>query len=220
MEENKTITKRIQEETTDFLSAPRLIKVLVVFFLLLIFFNLYNEIFRIPTLKTTISQLEKINAEKMAEIQRLETQLIPFKTYALEKFPSEDINTALKLLNEEIKKLKTMYEKTKKTVFSAEQINKKKMNDGSFVYLTQLIPIGNNIIPILTIKCQTQNQAEIKVFEVRSPTLPPMSFDTYSDDKTMMKKEFRSLYPAKISIKIITNKDAGHLKLTVDPFKK
>jgi hypothetical protein len=217
MVKNKTITRSIQEEIKDFKFAPLKIKVLVIIFILCALFILYNEVLRIPALKENIAQLEKEKGEKTAEIQRLETLLTPFRIYALEKFPSEDIHTALKRLSEEIK---TLEEKTRKTVFSPGPVTKEKMDDGSFVYRTRLTPIGNNVIPIFAIRCQTQNQAEIKVFEVKGPTVPGMSYNHFSKDKTIMSKEFRSLYPGEISVRIVTDKDAGQIKITIDPLQK
>ena len=214
---NKTITRSIQEEIKDFKSAPLKIKILVVIFIFCVLFIAFNEKLRIPTLKEKIAQLEKEKGEKTAEIQRLETLLTPFRIYALERFPSEDIHTALKRLSEEIK---TLEEKTRKTVFRPGPLTIEKMDNGSFVYRTRLTPIGHNVIPIFTIQCQTQNQAEIKVFEVEGPTLPGVAEIYFSKDKTMMNQEFRSLYPGEISVRIVTDKDAGQIKITIDPLQK
>lgn len=173
--------------------------------------------FKIPDLKNKINQLEKENSNKTAEIQRLETLLTPFRTHALEKFPSEDINTALKHLGDEIQKIDI---KTQKTVFKPTPVIKKEQGDGSYLYHFELTPIGHNIIPILSIQCKTQNQAAIKEFKVYGSTVPLMSYDRYSNDKTLSMREFRTLYPGKISVEIVTDKDAGQIQLTIDPLQK
>jgi hypothetical protein len=58
--------------------------------------------FQVPTLKNKITQLEKEGKDKDAEIQRLETQLVPFKTLALEIFAGDE-NERLQKLAQEIK---------------------------------------------------------------------------------------------------------------------
>jgi len=59
-------------------------------------------IFKVPKLHEQISRLEKENVEKTAEIQRIETQLVPFKTYALEHYPGTE-KEALSQLENKIK---------------------------------------------------------------------------------------------------------------------
>ena len=49
-------------------------------------------LFKVPKLQDKISKLEKENVDKTAEIQHLETQLVPFKTYALEHYPGNEKN--------------------------------------------------------------------------------------------------------------------------------
>lgn len=53
--------------------------------------------FEIPNLKNKIYQLENENSSKTAEIQRLETQLTPFKTIALEKYTGSERERLQKL---------------------------------------------------------------------------------------------------------------------------
>lgn len=52
---------------------------------------------KIPKLKDEIKALSKENAEKTAVIQRLETQLTPFKTIALEKYTGSEQEALQKL---------------------------------------------------------------------------------------------------------------------------
>jgi len=59
-------------------------------------------LFKVPKLQDKISKLEKENVDKAAEIQRLETQLVPFKTYALEHYPGNE-KEALSQLENKIK---------------------------------------------------------------------------------------------------------------------
>jgi len=60
--------------------------------------------FQTPKLQEKIKQLESESKNKSIEIQKLETQLIPFKTIALEKF-SGDENERLTKLAEQIKSI-------------------------------------------------------------------------------------------------------------------
>jgi hypothetical protein len=56
--------------------------------------------FQVPTLKDKIIRLEKENKDKDAEIQRIETQLVPFKTLALERFTGDESERLQKLAQE------------------------------------------------------------------------------------------------------------------------
>lgn len=101
----KTFTKNIQEELHDFLQAPLKIKTFIVIIAIVALFIPYNEIFRIPELKDKINNLENERSQKISEIQRLETQLTPFKTIALEKFTGDE-NQRLQKLAQEIRTLR------------------------------------------------------------------------------------------------------------------
>lgn len=143
MVKNKTITRSIQEEIKDFKYAPLKIKILVVIFILCALLILYNEVLRIPALKENIAQLEKEKGEKTAEIQRLETQLTPFKTIALEKYTGPE-QEALRKLADELEKLKNYVDPLKKPISYAvadievivksdEQINATYMDRGGLL---------------------------------------------------------------------------------------
>ena len=69
--------------------------------------------FQIPKLNDEIKDLKKENSDKIAEIQRLETQLTPFRTIALEKFAGPE-GEALKQLAERIKTIDESLENAKK----------------------------------------------------------------------------------------------------------
>lgn len=71
--------------------------------------------FKIPALERKIENLEKENSDKTAEIQRLETQLTPFKTIALEKFTGSE-QEVLRKLADELKKLKNYVNPFKKPI--------------------------------------------------------------------------------------------------------
>jgi hypothetical protein len=73
------------------------------------------SIFQIPALKNKIDQLEKENSAKTDEIQRLETQLTPFRTIALEKFTGSE-KEALRQLAGELEKLKDYVNPYKKNI--------------------------------------------------------------------------------------------------------
>lgn len=147
----------------------------------------------------------------------LQNRLEPFMNIAQAKFPDENTQTALKRLSEEINSLG---EQTKKTVFEIESSNKEIMPDGTYEINLKLNPIGKNVIPIFSITCKTENGAIINKFEVIGPTIPGMSFDRTSKDRTMIRKEYRTLYPGEIIVKIVTDKDPGRIAISIDPLKE
>ena len=61
---------------------------------------LYIIIFQVPALEDRIFFLEEKNTTLIVEKQRLETQLIPFKTIALEKFTGPESERLLQLANQ------------------------------------------------------------------------------------------------------------------------
>ena len=71
--------------------------------------------FKIPKLQDQISKIVKENTDKTAEIQRLETQLTPFKTIALEKYTGSEQEALRKLANE-LEKLKNDIDPLKKPI--------------------------------------------------------------------------------------------------------
>jgi hypothetical protein len=83
MSQEKTFVRRITDELNDFWDAPFKIKVIVILIFCVVIFISYNEIFRIPSYKSKIVDLEKGNLT-------LETQLGPFKTIALDKFTGDE----------------------------------------------------------------------------------------------------------------------------------
>jgi len=72
-------------------------------------------IFKIPALEIKIDQLENDNSAKTAEIQRLETQLTPFRTIAIEKFTGSE-QEALRQLANELEILKNFVDPYKKDI--------------------------------------------------------------------------------------------------------
>ncbi|MBM9514591.1 hypothetical protein [Desulfogranum marinum] len=57
-------------------------------------------LFKVPHLKYLIQELENSNLEKDSEIQKLETQLVPFKTIALERYTGPENERLNKLANQ------------------------------------------------------------------------------------------------------------------------
>ncbi len=72
----------------------------------------------IGTKNTKISELQQKLSSKTAEILRLETQLIPFKTIALEKYTGSEQEALRKLANE-LEKVKNYINPFKKPIASA-----------------------------------------------------------------------------------------------------
>jgi hypothetical protein len=100
-------------------------------------------LFKVPSLEDKIDKLEKENSDKTAEIQRLETQLTPFKTIALEKYTGPE-QEALNKLAHEIEKLKNYVDPLKKPISYAvadvevivksdEQVNTTYMDRGGLL---------------------------------------------------------------------------------------
>lgn len=158
-------------------------------------------------LNRKIESLLKGNDELKVELQ-------PFKDIAKEKFPNEDVRAALNRLGEE---LHSINKKTEKTIFKIQNFTKNNMPSGEREIKILLEPIGENVIPIFTITIKTQNNAVIKKFETKGPTIPAMSYDRTSKDQTTMSKEFRTMRPGEVSITIITDKDPGQLAIGIDP---
>jgi hypothetical protein len=127
MNENKTFTKRVTEELDDFRSAKFRIKLIVVLLLAGLVWTSYSELFRIPSIKEKVANLESENGKKASEIQRLETLLVPFKTIALEKYTGSE-QEVLQKLAEELQKLKDKANSLDKAlsprILSEEQKNK------------------------------------------------------------------------------------------------
>jgi hypothetical protein len=144
----------------------------------------------------------------------LKSELQPFKDIAKEKFPNENIQAALNRLSEDLYDINA---KTEKTVFEIESSNTKTAPSGEFETNIQLKPRGENIIPIFSIAIKTQNNAIIKKFEVTGPTIPMMSYDRTSEDRTAISKEFRTMRPGEIRVTIITDKDPGRMSVGIEP---
>jgi len=160
------------------------------------------------TLNAKIESLIESNKE-------LGMSLEPFKDLATAKFPQQDIDKALESLRNE---LSMLHENIKKTVFRAGASTQRSMPDGTFQLEFELTPIGDQVIPIFTIESQTQNGAVIKELEVLGPTLPGMSYDRMSKDGTAVRKEYRSMYPGKVHVRVVTDRDPGNIRLGVDPW--
>ncbi len=101
------------------------------------------HLFKIPKLEKKIEQLENDNSDKTAEIQRLETQLIPFKTIALEKYTGSE-QEALRKFAQELEDLKNYVNPLKKPIAFAtaevevkiksdEQVNTRYMGRGGYL---------------------------------------------------------------------------------------
>lgn len=108
MNEKITITKRIENEIKDFLSAKLSTKCMVTLFILISIWLGYNEFFRVPSLKRQIDNSNTEISKKDSEIQRLETQLTPFRTIALEKYTGSEQEA----LNKLTKQLESLEDKT------------------------------------------------------------------------------------------------------------
>jgi hypothetical protein len=146
----------------------------------------------------------------------LKERIKPFEEIAEAKYPTENINIALEKLKNDMSKIEKEYQKT---FFEISSKTVQPQQDGSVKYNFTLNPIGNNVIPILTILCKTKNGTPIKVFNVSGKTLPIMSSDSRSKDNSAYKRAFREMYPEKVSVEIITEKPDG-LDIEIAPLKE
>lgn len=167
--------------------------------------------------------LEK--ADKLQQsVDKLNLQMEPFLKLAIASYPSLPIPEALEKLKNDLVELQhrtsTLEQETQKTEFYVSNTSRKQLADGTYETQLTLIPDGQNVVPILMIICQTENGAQIKNFKAKGPTVPPMSFDGTSQDKTAWRKEFHGMYPGNVDITIITDKDPGHIKFQIDPLRK
>jgi len=146
----------------------------------------------------------------------LKETIKPFEELARQRFPGEDVNTALDNLTKDIARLEKEHQKT---YFTVKVLIDEPQSDGSRKYKFKLTPVGHNIIPIFAIQCDTQNKTKITKFEVASRTLPAMSYDRTAKDKSAFRKEYREMYPSEVIVEITTEKDPGKLNINIDPFK-
>lgn len=78
-----------------------------------------TNIFLVPRLQDRITQLEDDNSKKDKEIQQLETQLVPFKTFALEKYAGSE-HERLQKLAQDLEALQKKMDPMVKPIASAE----------------------------------------------------------------------------------------------------
>ena len=157
------------------------------------------------------------------KMDKISTQLAPFESLAKELYPSLPSSDALQKLKDNLSQLQSrtsiLEQETQKTVFQISNQSQKKLDDGTFETKFTLIPKGKNVIPILRIIIQPENNASIIKFDVEGKTIPGMSFDRIAENKTAWSKEFRSIYPGIVYVKVITDKSPGHGRISIDPLE-
>ncbi len=140
--------------------------------------------------------------------------------YFGKKLDESKDNLFLEKENKLKSQIETLSEKTKKTAFKIASNNIDAMPDGTYEITLKLIPVGKNVVPMLTISFETGNEAIIKKFDVSGPTVPIMSYDRTSKDLTAKSKEYRTIKPGEIRVKIITDKAPGKIHIGIDPLQK
>lgn len=155
--------------------------------------------------------------------KRLEEMLEPFEVIAEQRYPNVTSDAALKQLQSDLSALNTrtvvLEEKTVTTVFRIAESFKRELQDGTHEIKLVLQPIGKNAIPIFTITCQTENEATITRFDVQGPTVPPFSDDSFNDNHTVWQKRFRSIRAGQVTVTILTDKDPGKARITIEPLE-
>ena len=146
----------------------------------------------------------------------LKEALKPFQELAHQRFPGEKVDTALYNLAKEFRRLEQEH---KKTYFTGTNPIGVPQQDGSHIYKFKLTPVGHNIVPILTIQCETQNKTKITEFKVTGQTIPLISSTWSAEDMSAIRKEYRDMRPGEVMVEITTESHPGRLNISVDPFK-
>lgn len=116
MPDQEPLAERAEREVdalkTLWKKRPFLFSIIILVLIILMVFFIYDRFLGIPKLKEIIQEKDK-------EIQRLETQLTPFRTIALERYPGNEAE-ALERLSKEVSDLDAKLEASIKKINSFE----------------------------------------------------------------------------------------------------
>jgi hypothetical protein len=144
----------------------------------------------------------------------LKQALAPFKQYALDRFPNADVSTALKKLEADLQRIDAI---TKPTVFKVISTKEEVAPEGRHVYVIELSPVGNVVVPILTIIAQTGDGTRVEAINVTGPTVPIMATTGSSEKGDGQKIEYRTVSPGPIQIRITTAKIPASIRFDIAP---
>jgi len=99
-----------------------------------------------------------------------------------------------------------LQEKTKKTVFTKGTESWKKLPDGRYEVEFDMIPVGENIVPIFKLQCHSLSNAKIFQIFIEGEVVPIMTEDGESEDKTTRLKVVRNFEPGVLTVKILMDK--------------
>jgi hypothetical protein len=131
-----------------------------------------------------------------------------------------DLRDKVASLNTNLEPLQKIAENTQETYFTVSEKKERRIEDGSYEVSFVLEPVGEKIIPLFKIQCKTQDNVQIENIEVEDSTIPPISYDRKSDDRTYFSKEYRSLEPGKVEVTILTSDIPIGMTIAIDPFRK
>lgn len=168
----------------------------------------------------TIDKEEKLNTKIESLISgnnELKESLEPFKDLAKKRFPTEDIDTALKKLSGDLDRIE---KQTAKTNFNIINENSQILEDGSYEVNFDLEPDGSNVIPLFTVTANTFDKVEIITINIEGPTIPVMSQLGTNETKTFMRNEFRSVRPGPVKITVHVASKPEKLEIGIEPLNK
>lgn len=169
-------------------------------------------------------QLQKKIDNLLESNKRLEEGNASILAIAKERYPNLSSTEALEKLKEDLSKLQSrttvLEQETQKTVFRLSSKSFKVLAGETFETKFTLTPIGENIIPILKIICQTKNNVTFKGFDIKGQTLPGISLNWNDEKKGIVGQEFHNVHPGIVNITIKTDKDPRPWTMFVEPLEK
>jgi len=173
-----------------------------------------------------INDLLKSNAKQ-------EEMLKPFLEKAKTRYPNESEVESLKKLQSDLKKVEQkaekaekkaviiekyialLEEKTRDTVFISSELNQiGRTSDGKYQTTNRLIPVGDRVIPIFSVRCESENKSKIIKMKVIGKGLPSQSDFAKSKHGRFVFQKWRQVEPTNIEIIVITdNQPKIHCKI-------
>lgn len=170
MNEHEPIATRAEREI-DALALlksrkPILFWSVIIIGVLLFGLNLFNQFFGMPKLREENERLRQRNQERLSEINRLETQLAPFKIFALENYPGDE-SKALERLSQEIAGLQQKIESVESIInaFAVQLIVKSsaKWVEGNPPVTPGIMVLGSNPDLVIEVIIDTGESRELEL---------------------------------------------------------
>lgn len=159
-------------------------------------------------LKNTKNQLDTTNNKLDDTNNKLDEVLQIVKRNNPELEGLESVDSIIAALKNIESRTTTLEKETQKTVFIGGDRSMKQLPDGTFEIKFNLIPIGENIIPLIEIGCKTTNGAKILDFNVSSKNTNLSGYwSPYtSPDKSISHVKIKSLIePGILNVFVLTD---------------